>query len=120
MTTLYEAIGGDESIASAVEIFYERVLADPLLRPFFTKTPLSRLKAHQQAFLAQALGGPVAYTGLSMREAHQGRDIADAHFDRIARHLADTLASLGAPEELVAKIIAGIEPLRTEIVTSTA
>ena len=68
--TLYERIGGEPATRAAVDRFYVRVLADPLLAPFFEKTDIGRLKSHQFAFLSQAMGGPRQYSGASMRQAH--------------------------------------------------
>jgi truncated hemoglobin YjbI len=38
------------------------VLGDPQLAPFFEKTDMARLKAHQFAFLSQVMGGPRNYS----------------------------------------------------------
>ncbi|MCH7477379.1 MAG: hypothetical protein IIA14_04680 [SAR324 cluster bacterium] len=53
--TLYEKLGGEQTIKVVVEEFYVRVLADPLLKPAFEGVELSRLKRHQALFLSQAL-----------------------------------------------------------------
>jgi hemoglobin len=115
--TLFEAIGGHAAVGAAVEEFYRRVLADPDLTPFFGGVPLQRLKAHQAAFFAQALRGPGRYTGRSMREAHAGLGITDAHFDRVAHHLVETLATLGVDQGIIEQVISAVAPLRSEVVT---
>ena len=114
--SLYEQIGGQPALQAAVDEFYRRVLGDPSLAPYFADTDLPRLKAHQRAFFAMALRGPNQYTGRSMREAHAGRGITDTAFDRVAQHLSDTLASLGVPAELGQQVLAGIAPLREDVV----
>ena len=114
--TLYEQIGGHDAVLAAVDEFYSRVLADPMLAHYFDGVPLQRLKGHQAAFLTQALRGPERYTGRSMRDAHAGRGITDTAFDRVAQHLMDTLAHLGVSEQLIQQIIARIAPLRSQIV----
>jgi hemoglobin len=118
-TSIYEQIGGHDAVVAAVDGFYARVLADPLLAHYFDGVPLQRLKTHQAAFLTQALRGPERYAGRPMREAHAGHGITDAAFDRVAQHLADTLAHLGVSEALIQQIIARIAPLRPEIVERT-
>ena len=35
MKSLYERIGGEAAIVAAVELFYEKVMADPRTRSFF-------------------------------------------------------------------------------------
>ncbi len=118
--TLFDAIGGDAAIAAAVEEFYGRVLADASLVPLFADTDVPRLKAHQRAFLTLVLRGSGTYNGRTMRAAHAGRGITDAHFDRVATHLAETLAALRVPADLIEQILGGVAPLRTEIVDAPA
>ena len=115
-STLFDAIGGADAVSAAVEVFYERVLADQELAPLFANTDLVRLKSHQRAFLTVLLRGTGTYGGRSMRAAHAGRGITDAHFDRVATHLADTLTGLGVPAELTTQILGGVASLRGEIV----
>lgn len=114
--SLFDVIGGDAAISAAVDLFYDRVLADPMLAPLFVHTDLARLKGHQRAFLALLLRGSGTYNGRTMRAAHAGRGITGAHFDRVATHLVETLAALGVPAELIGQILGGVAPLRDEIV----
>jgi hemoglobin len=93
--TIYEAIGGDTALAAVVDDFYGRVLDDPDLAGFFAGTNMTRLKGRQVEFFAAALGGPVPYTGASMRDAHRGRAIAQWHFDLVAGHLVAALVTAG-------------------------
>ena len=39
--TLFERVGGVPAIKAAVDLFYEKVLADPTLKPFFAASTLS-------------------------------------------------------------------------------
>lgn len=55
--SIYDSIGGAESVRAAVEQFYTRVLADPALGHFFAGVDIDRLKSHQRSFIAAALGG---------------------------------------------------------------
>lgn len=116
--SIYDSIGGAGAVRAAVDDFYARVLADPRLAPFFTGTDLNRLKAHQRAFIAAAIGGPEIFEGRDMAAAHAGLGIADADFDAVAGHLADTLAGLGVPEETIGQIGGALAPLRPAIVTA--
>lgn len=118
--TLCDRIGGEAAVRAAVDRFYERVLADPELHGFFNNVSMPRLKAHQFAFLLQALGGPKQYSGASMRDAHRRLAIEQRHFDRVAVHLVETLHELGVPEEIIAAVAATVTPLSTEIVNTPA
>jgi hemoglobin len=120
MASIYELIGAHEALVAVVDDFYERVLADARLAPFFSGTTMSRLKGRQVEFFAAALGGPQAYSGLSMREAHRGRGIGQPHFDLVAGYLADALAAAGVPAATVTAIIGVIAPLSGVIVAAAA
>lgn len=66
--TMFERLGGVMSIDAAVDTFYERVVGDAELAPFFDRVDLRRLRAHQRAFLAMALGGPERDRGRGLAE----------------------------------------------------
>ncbi|MEU4524637.1 group 1 truncated hemoglobin [Amycolatopsis sp. NPDC024027] len=117
MTSIYEQIGGQEALVAVVDDFYERVLADAELAPFFAGTSMPRLKGMQVEFFAAALGGPDEYRGRTMKDVHRGRGIAQHHFDLVAKYLTDSLLAAGVPEETTATIIGAIAPLSEEIVT---
>ncbi len=114
---VYEAIGGEPALAAVVDDFYERVLSDAQLAGFFAGANMRKLKGRQVEFFAAALGGPNLYQGASMRQVHAGRGISQADFDRVAFHLAGSLADAGVPKEIVTEITAAIIPLADDIVS---
>lgn len=59
--TLYEQIGGENTIRQLVEAFYPRVIAHPLLKPIFPED-IRPVMEKQFLFLTQFLGGPPLYT----------------------------------------------------------
>jgi hemoglobin len=79
---------------------------------------MARLKAHQFAFLSQALGGPKQYSGASMRDAHSRLAIEQRHFDSVAVHLVEALRELGVPDYIVSEIAAAVTPLSSQIVNT--
>jgi hemoglobin len=115
--SIYEAIGGEPALVAVVDDFYERVLSDGQLAAFFAGVNMPRLKGRQVEFFAAALGGPDFYQGASMRQVHAGRGISQADFDRVAFHLAGSLADAGVPPEIITKIAAAILPLADDIVS---
>ena len=72
-SALYERIGGQAAVGELIDDFYERVLTDPKLAPFFTDSSMSHLRTMQREFFAAALGGPIRYSGPSLAEIHVGR-----------------------------------------------
>lgn len=120
MGSIYDDIGGAASVSAAVDDFYVRVLADPMLAPYFENTEIDRLKAHQRSFIAAAIGGPEIYAGRSMKEAHAGLDVTPAAFDRVVEHLVATLQGLGVPDETIATIGGALAPLKNDIAVPAA
>jgi hemoglobin len=59
--SLYERIGGAETIARLVASFYPRVQAHPLLAPLFPED-ITPVMEKQRLFLTQFLGGPALYS----------------------------------------------------------
>jgi hemoglobin len=116
--TIFEAIGGEPALVAVVSDFYGRVLADPDLSGFFAGANMARLQGRQVEFFAAALGGPVTYSGASMKDAHVGRGIEQRHFDLVAGHLVASLSGAGVPAETIDQIVAAVAPLSADIVTA--
>lgn len=115
--TLYETLGAETGIRTAVDQFYERVVADPRLSAHFEGVDMIGLRRHQVEMLSAATGGPKSYTGAEMAAAHAGRNIDNEAFDRVVGHLQDTLISLGVHEQTITTVLGALSPLRSDIVT---
>jgi hemoglobin len=96
------------------------VWSDPDLSPYFTDVDRGKLKGHQRAFITMALGGPDAYKGRPLDQAHRGRAITDRAFDRVVEHLAESLAELGVPGDTIEQIAAKLAPTRSDVVEGSA
>ncbi|MHC3471435.1 group I truncated hemoglobin [Streptomyces sp. 7R007] len=116
--TLFEQLGGEEAVGAVVDLFYDRVLGDPELRPYFDGVDLDRLKQHQRRFIGQALGATRPYSGRSMRKAHEHLAITDDAFGRVVTHLAGALTEAGVDEETIGTIAGTLLPLKQDIVTA--
>jgi hemoglobin len=115
--TIYDEIGGAPAVDAVVEAFYERLLADTSLVPYFAGKDMTRLKAHQRALVTVALGGTSEeYTGRMMHPAHEGVGITDEAFDAVIDHLVAVLDGVGVRPVTVAKILAILQPLRRDVV----
>ena len=60
---LYDELGGEAAISAALDRFYVRILAEPMMSPYFQGVDMAHLKRMGQAFLTMAFGGPNAYGG---------------------------------------------------------
>jgi hemoglobin len=116
-TTIYDEIGGAPAVDAVVEAFYQRLVADPDLLSYFEGRDMTRLKAHQRALVTVALGGTSEeYTGKMMHPAHAGMAITNEAFDKVLDHLVAVLTDVGVPAVTSAKILAILQPLRTDVV----
>lgn len=61
MSTLYEFAGGDEALHRLEELFYTKVLDDPVLRSVFPARQPSHVE-HLTWFTAESFGGPDRFT----------------------------------------------------------
>jgi hemoglobin len=120
METIYERIGGKPQVEQLVTTFYQHVLLDPLLKPFFEKTDVEKLKQMQIAFFTIALGGPEPSDMPSLVQAHQGRGIRRNHLTRFTEILVETLRSLGIQEDDINKIYARVATYSNEILSDTS
>jgi len=116
--SLYERIGGGAAVAAAVDLFYRKVLADASISYFFDDSDMDEQRAKQRSFLTMVFGGPNAYTGKDMREAHArlvDRGLNDRHFDAVAGHLKGTLEELGVAEEAIAEVLSIAGSTRADV-----
>jgi hemoglobin len=116
--SLYERLGQEAGIRTAVDDFYVRVVGDPELAPYFEGVDLPRLRRHQTALLVQVTGGPVEYSGRALAEGHAGLDVTPAAFDRVVGHLVATLTDLGVAPEDIGEVGAALTAHRDDIVTA--
>lgn len=116
--SIFEQIGGEPAIQTAVEIFYRKVLSDERVAHFFDDVDMEKQIAKQKSFFVMATGGPNAYTGKDMREAHKhliARGLDDSHVDAVVQHLGDTLKELGVAAPLVDQVLTSVESLRPDV-----
>lgn len=116
--SLYQRVGGEAAIMAAAALFYDKVLADPELAPFFASLDMEQQVNKQIAFLTWAFGGPERYAFRPLGEAHarvRALGLNDLHFDRVAEHLAATLRELGVSDDLVDEALRIVEGTRAEV-----
>lgn len=118
--TLYDTLGGRESIELAVRGLYARLLEDPEIAPVFEGVDVLRLRSHMTSFLSAALGSGLVYAGRDLQEVHAGLHITAAMFDGTVAHLVEVLDSLDLAPELVERVLATVEPLRSQVVHGSA
>lgn len=115
MTTPYERLGGPDALRAIVSDFVQRVAGDLLIGFHFRHTDLAALEEHEYAFAAQHLGGPEAYRGRPLAEAHRPLKVLGGQFDRRRELLEQTLRDHDAPASVVEHWLAVTDRLRPQI-----
>jgi hemoglobin len=118
--SLFEVLGQEVGIRTAVDAFYERVLADQELVPYFANSDTVSLRGHMTKLLMQVSGGPQSYSGRELAESHQPLNISPEHFERVAGHLADALDSLGVDAGVRDQVVGVIASHRDDVVSQPA
>lgn len=117
---LYDELGGAEAIGAALDHFYPRILADPVLSPFFHGVDMARLKQHAISFITMATGGRAAYRGPGLRQVHSrllASGLDDAVFDRFVSCFDGVLVDLGVGETQRAQVHALLEGARADVLS---
>lgn len=121
LKSLFERLGGRDAVHAAVDLFYQKVLADDRIKHMFDGVDMNRQRAKQEAFLTFAFGGIPNYSGLSMRKAHERlvreKGLNDNHFDAVAENLTATLKDLNVPAELIAEVITIVASARDDVLS---
>ncbi|WP_265523220.1 globin [Oerskovia flava] len=96
--SFYAAIGGHETFVRLVDVFYEGVAADPVLKPMYPEEDLGPAKVRLTMFLEQYWGGPTTY---SEQRGHPRLRMRHAPFtvnpdarDRWLRHMRAAVDAL--------------------------
>ncbi len=101
--TLYEWIGGNDSLNRLTEEFYRRVIADDVLGDVFAGMDGGH-PAHVAAFIGEVFGGPPIYSEKhgghpEMIRHHLERNLSEAQRRRWLSLLMDTYTDLGLPQD---------------------
>jgi hemoglobin len=100
--TLYEHAGGDAALHHLEQLFYDKALADPLLRRLFPDRVSTHVE-HLTWFTAESFGGPGRFTSqLGFRyliDVHRHLKITDAERDRFVALYLEAMDEAGLPAD---------------------
>jgi hemoglobin len=117
-SSLYERLGGEAAITACVGMFYDRIMGDPKLSPFFDDLDMDKQINKQIAFMTMAFGGPHEYSGRDLRTAHArliNRGLDEGHFALVAGHLQATLETLSVPRPLIDEVLTLVGSTKGEV-----
>lgn len=95
-------------IAAFVDSWIRLLVTDPRLGGYFKGMSLDTQRRVRQLtvdFVAANTGGPVLYTGRSMKVAHEGLGISESDYDALMRHAATALTKVGVDDREKAEML---------------
>ena len=100
--SLYDRLGGSESISEIITVLYRRLWADPRIGGFW-KGHSNDSKAKEISavieFVCQATGGPTTYWGRDMRTSHEGLVINERDWAVFSKIATEAMRECGVPEK---------------------
>ena len=116
--TIYEEIGGKETVEKAAHFLYVNILRDSRISPFFEHVDIEKQRQKMSAFLTYIFGGNSLYTGKSMRKAHKNavnNGLNDDHVDAMIECVCATLRELKIDNNKIGAIVQTIEKHRDDV-----
>jgi hemoglobin len=124
--SLYERLGGVYSIATVVDDFIDRVMADPrlnanpLVDEAHHRVPPAGFKYLVTEMVCWAAGGPQKYTGKSMVDSRVHLKITGKEWEAFMDDLQQTLDKFNVPAKEQAELKAIVNSTRSDIVADSA
>ena len=116
--SLFDKYGGYPTFSAVVKVFYQKVLDNEHLSPYFEGIRMEKLISHQTNFISNVLGGPDKYDGRDLAAVHENLKIPHQHFLEVAELLEESLEESGVEEPDIKTIINYIGTLEEKIVSS--
>lgn len=120
-SSLYDRLGGINSIAAVVDQFLANVVADPTINGRFAatvadpfRTQLLRNNLIDQ--ICAGSGGPCQYKGKTMLQAHTGMQITEAEFNALVGDLVAALDHFNVPKAEKDELLGILGPMKSDVV----
>jgi hemoglobin len=114
--SLFTRLGGMDAIRGVVHDFAGRVGADERINAFFRGVDIPNFERLLSEQVCVASGGPCQYTGRSMRAAHEGMNLTDAHFSALVEDLVAALDHFNVPSREKGDLLSTLAALKPDIV----
>jgi hemoglobin len=102
--SFFEQFGGEPAFRKLVDVFYDGVADDPLLRPMYPEADLGPARDRLTKFLMQYWGGPTTYQEERghprLRMRHASFQVDAAARDAWLGHMRTAVDALGLEPEL--------------------
>ena len=120
--SLYERLGGVYAIASVVDDFVDRIMANPKLNAnpkvdeAHHKVPPPGFKYLVTEMVCWATGGPQKYTGKNMHDSHVHLDITEPEWQVFLQDFRACLDHFKVPAQEQSELFAIVDSTKKDIV----
>jgi hemoglobin len=114
--TLYDALGGEEAIATIVENFILEIARDERVIDHFEVSNVQRFRVMMNQHLCLVADGPCAYEGDSMIDTHAGMGVTEADFNAIVEDMMAAMDKAGIALGPQNRLLARLATFRAEII----
>jgi hemoglobin len=117
--TLYKRLGSYDAIAAITDDFLARLIAHPQMQRFFlgaSESTRTRRRQYIVDYLCSKTGGPCAYTGRTMKDAHKGLAILESDWTILTTLFQDSLEKFNLHGKETNEIMALIISTKEDIV----
>lgn len=117
--TLFDRIGGMDTLKKVHKIFYDKLFAHRWLRQFFVEHPQEIFENQQTTFMSGLMGGPKVYAGKTPKMAHQHILITDEMFELRSEILSQSIKEAGLSDDLREEWLEADRTLKQAIVKTS-
>lgn len=114
-STLYEQIGGQETINTLADRFIMEIAYDERVLPRFADSNVERFREKIIEHFCWIADGPCVYTGDSMINVHAGMNINSAEFNAVVENLIAAMDKTGIALSAQNQLLERLATLRPEI-----
>ena len=119
---LWDRLGGEKAVAAVVHDFVIAAATNQKVNFFrdgkfkFTEKDVEKLESQLVELISAVSGGPLKYTGRSMKDSHKGMKITEEEFNAMAGDLIDTLKKYKVPQKEIDELVGIVASTKDDIV----
>lgn len=118
-STLFNRIGGMDTLRRVHKIFYDKLFIHPWLKQFFVDHPQDIFENQQTNFMSGLMGGPKIYAGKTPKMAHQNILITEEMFEIRSKILSQSIKEAGITDGLRQEWLDADRTLKRALVKSS-
>lgn len=112
---LYQDLGERKGIALIVEDVLFLIVDDSRINQQFRGIDVAQFQRNLTDQLCELSNGPCTYSGMNMREAHQGMNISATEFNALTEHLIVAMEKNGIATSAQNRLLKKIAPMHDDV-----